>query len=94
MKIKKPEIVPMFKCSAGPPVETLPLWKRAELDAKLKDAISDDVTREVVVTRLIEDSEDFIAILWLKEKGRPNGAKDSKPRKQRKPRAAAEGEAA
>lgn len=83
MKIKKPEIIPMFKCSSGPPVESLPLWKSVELKLKLRDAIPDDVTLDCVVSKLLDFAEDFIAILWLKEKGRPNGAKDKKPRKPR-----------
>lgn len=90
MKIKKPEIVPMFKCSTGPPVETLDLWKSAELEALLKDRVPPNEAATLAAF-LLEHAEEFVAILWLKEKGRPNGAKDKKPRK---PRAAAEGDAA
>ena len=85
MKIKKPEIIPMFKCSSGPPVESLPLWKRAEIAALLatfKGQFTPATTDELV-TFLVDHAEAFISILWLKEKGRPNGAKDKKPRKTR-----------
>lgn len=70
----------MFKCSSGPPVETLDQWKKAELIMLLTTAGLDV---DALADFLMAHAADFIAILWLKEKGRPNGAKDKVKRKLR-----------
>lgn len=95
MKIKQPEIVPMFRTSAGAAVETLEQWKEAELSTLLATAFSGDgaaAATENTARFLLSNAETVVAILGVVErKGRPVGAKDKKPRKRAANRSA-EGE--
>lgn len=77
----------MFKTSGGKAVATLDEWKAVELKDHLENNII-GLTQdheEVVISTLLAKSDAFIAILAVKERGRPNGAKDKKPRKRANP---------
>ncbi len=75
----KPKTTQYYETSDGTPVKTLAEWKQAEVLRVINDAGIDDP--EVVKT-IIQKSDRLIEILSIKEKGRPNGAKDRKPRKR------------
>ena len=75
-----PEEIRKFKTFSGKEVLTVDEWKSEEIGTFLVD---EDGARSVVsaASELIKHADEVIAILSYKERGRPAGKKDSKPRK-------------
>lgn len=83
--MKKPKITPYYETTDGSAVKTLQEWKQKEIFHRLKswrdgalDLSTDMFIR--LVSLIVEDSADIVEILSIKEKGRPVGAKNRKPR--------------
>lgn len=73
MKIKTAQY---YETSAGQPVKTLEEWKRAELTQCFPTDLM------AAVDHVLKHADDILGILSATERGRPNGAKDKKPRKK------------
>jgi len=84
----KPKLIPYYETTDGRAVKTLREWKEAEIFYCLKDwkdEFAEDIDQDVLnklVAVVIDQSFEFTEILGIKEKGRPTGAKDRKPRKR------------
>lgn len=82
----KPKQVSYYETSNGP-VKTLDEWKASgvfELLKVWKDTAAEELTPDafrLLVNHILTVSIPLVEILSIKEKGRPNGSKNSKPRK-------------
>ena len=90
-KLKKPEVVKMLKCSDGSARASLPEWQQFEVFrilARWKDSSAepmDSVIFNNLVTHVLGAADELTHILSQREKGRPVGSTDKKPRKTRQP---------
>lgn len=95
--MKLPKRIPFYETSAGAPVKTLLEYQQAEVThvvgADNLATTDGTMTRKHVAELILRNAERLVAVLSLREKGRPLNRKDSKPRKPRvvanEPKAAA-----
>lgn len=82
----KPKQLLFYETSDGTPVKTLDDWKRAELCSTLNGWMNEQKftlpaeSINAIVSSMIMDGGVLSLILSATERGRPNGAKDKKPR--------------
>lgn len=75
----KPTIVPCYKTPTGL-VETLAQWKSESLKGVFASTEFTEASQGAAIRLCIQHADEVVEILSHREKGRPTGAKDRKPR--------------